>query len=215
MNRIKWKVCGLRDNITDVVALQPEYIGFIFYAKSPRYVGNHFVLPQIANSKVKKVGVFVNESMDVVYNTLHNYQLDYAQLHGNESPKYCEKLKGKGVKIIKAFQVDETFDFGNLKEYKSVTDYFLFDTKTKQYGGSGKSFDWQILKKYSMEKKYFLSGGIAINNIEFLRGLELSNLHALDVNSKFEISPGLKNVSMLEELKEKMIELKNEKLTRK
>ena len=212
MNQIKWKVCGLRDNIADVVALQPDYIGFIFYAKSPRYVGKNFVLPQIVNSKVKKVGVFVNESLDFVHNTLLNYQLDYAQLHGNESPKYCEELKGKGVKIIKAFQIDETFDFGGLKEYESVTDYFLFDTKTKQYGGSGKSFNWQVLKKYSMEKKYFLSGGISIDNIDDLSGLDLSKVHALDVNSKFEVSPGLKNVATLEKLKERIAGFNKNKL---
>ena len=158
MNQIKWKVCGLRDNIAEVVALQPDFVGFIFYKKSPRYVGENFVLPEIANSTINKVGVFVNEAFDVVYNTILKYKLDYAQLHGNESPGYCEKLKRQGIKIIKAFQVDEHFDFGELEAYESVTDYFLFDTKTKQYGGSGKSFDWQILNSYLLEKKYFLSG---------------------------------------------------------
>jgi phosphoribosylanthranilate isomerase len=209
MNQVKWKVCGLRDNIADVTALQPDYIGFIFYAKSPRYIGEDFVLPEIVNSKINKVGVFVNEAMDFVHNSMLNYQLDYAQLHGNESPDFCEKLMKKNVKIIKAFQVDEAFDFGGLNEYESVTDYFLFDTKTKQYGGSGKSFDWRVLKKYSMEKKYFLSGGISLDNIDDLDGLELSKVHALDVNSKFEISPGFKNIAMLEELKEKIAGLNN------
>lgn len=155
MNQIKWKVCGLRDNIVEVAALQPDYIGFIFYAKSPRYVGENFVLPELANSKINKVGVFVNESLDIVHNTLVNYQLDYVQLHGNESPEFCENLIKKNVKIIKAFHVDETFDFGYLKAYELVTDYFLFDTKTNKYGGSGKSFNWNILKKYYMEKSTF------------------------------------------------------------
>lgn len=219
MNQLKWKVCGLRDNIAEVVALQPDYIGFIFYKKSPRYVGENFVLPEIANSTIKKVGVFVNEAFNVVYNTIRKYKLDYAQLHGYETPEYCKKLKSKGIKIIKAFQVDDNFDFSQLSEYQSVTDYFLFDTKAKQYGGSGKSFDWQVLKKYSMpvskrgmENKYFLSGGISLGNLDAMEKLDINKIHALDVNSKFEISPGLKNIALLEELKIKMAGLKIEKL---
>ncbi|MCK5701744.1 MAG: phosphoribosylanthranilate isomerase [Cyclobacteriaceae bacterium] len=209
---MKWKVCGLRDNISEVVALQPDFVGFIFYKKSPRYVGEKFVLPEIANSTIKKVGVFVNETMDIVYSTISKYKLDYAQLHGNESPEYCEKLRSKRVKIIKAFQIDEAFDFGGLKAYESVTDYFLFDTKTKQYGGSGKSFDWKVLKKCPMANKYFLSGGISLSSLDALGALDLSKVVALDVNSKFEISPGLKNIALLEDLKNKMAGLKMTKL---
>lgn len=155
MNQVRWKVCGLRDNISDVVALQPDYIGFIFYSKSPRYVGNNFEMLLINNSTPKKVGVFVNETLDFVHNIFLKYQLDYVQLHGNESPEYCEELMRKKVKVIKAFEMDESFDFGRLKKYESFTDYFLFDTKTKLYGGSGKSFDWRILNKYSLDKSTF------------------------------------------------------------
>ena len=204
MDQIKWKVCGLRDNISEVVALQPDFVGFIFYKKSRRYVGEKFVLPEIANSTIKKVGVFVNETMDFVYKTMLIYQLDFAQLHGNESSEYCQRLRSKGVKIIKAFQIDEAFDFGGLKAYESVTDYFLFDTKTKEYGGSGKSFDWKVLKKCPLENKYLLSGGISLSSLDSLSDLDLSKVIALDVNSKFEISPGLKNIALLEELKEKI-----------
>jgi phosphoribosylanthranilate isomerase len=210
MSRIKWKVCGLRDNIVDVVALQPDYVGFIFYRKSPRFVGEDFNMPIIDDARIKKVGVFVNEPLDFVWETMLKFELDYAQLHGDESPEYCEILKDKGSKIIKAFQVDEAFDFDGVKEYEKVTDYFLFDTKTKHFGGSGETFDWQILKKYAMEKKYFLSGGLNLDNVDSLNEIDLTKIHALDVNSKFEIRPGLKEVSMLEKLKTKMLGLNKE-----
>lgn len=209
MNQIKWKVCGLRDNIADVAALQPEFIGFIFYNKSPRYVGEDFNMPSIdIQVGIKKIGVFVNESVDFVCKTVQKYQLDYAQLHGNESPGYCEELQEKNIKIIKAFQVDGAFDFEQLEPYKLATDFFLFDTVTNQYGGSGMAFDWSILKKYSMEKKYFLSGGLSLENFDALANLDLSKIHALDVNSKFEVSPGLKDVEMLKILKDKIMGLR-------
>ncbi len=213
MHQIKWKVCGLRDNIVEVVSLQPDFIGFIFYKKSSRFVGENFKMPVIESPDIDKVGVFVNESIDFVYNTKIKYQLDYVQLHGNESPEYCEKIMKKDVKIIKAFHVDESFDFNQLKAYDSVTDFFLFDTKTAQYGGSGVSFDWRILENYSMEKKYFLSGGLGLENLDDLTDVDLSKIHAFDVNSKFEISPGLKNIAMLEKLKEKIMETRSGKLT--
>lgn len=212
MSQIKLKVCGLRDNITEVVALQPDYIGFIFYKKSPRYVGEDFTMPTIDMQDIKKIGVFVNEQMDFVHKTALKYQLDYVQLHGNESPRYCEDLIEKNVKIIKAFQVNDAFDFDQLVAYKSVTNFFLFDTKSKNYGGTGESFDWNILKKYNMEKKYFLSGGLSLENFDDMTELDLSKIHALDVNSKFEISPGLKDVKRLKILKDKMMGLKKEKI---
>ncbi|MCK5701392.1 MAG: phosphoribosylanthranilate isomerase, partial [Cyclobacteriaceae bacterium] len=186
MAGIKWKVCGLRDNIGDVVTLHPDYIGFIFYKKSPRYVGEDFLMPGIDQLDIKKVGVFVNESMDFVFNTCIKYKLNYAQLHGNEPPEYCEALHKKEIKIIKAFQVGEDFDL--LKPYESTIEFFLFDTKTKHYGGSGTTFDWSILKKYSLGKKYFLSGGLSPDNIGDLKNLDLSKIEAIDVNSKIEIS---------------------------
>ena len=212
MHRIKWKVCGLRDNIDEVVALQPDFIGFIFYKKSPRFVSENFKMPVIESPNIDKVGVFVNESMDFVNNTKIKYRLEYVQLHGKESPEFCEKLMKKGVKIIKAFQVDESFDFDLLKAYESVTDFFLFDTKTKQYGGSGVSFDWRVLDNYCMEKKFLLSGGLALENLCNLIKVDLSKIYAIDVNSKFEISPGLKNIDMLKELKIRITEINNEKI---
>ena len=210
MSRIKWKVCGLRDNIVDVVAMQPDYVGFIFYSKSPRFVGEDFDMPNFDESQIKKVAVFVNEPLDFVHEMMLKFDLDYSQLHGDESPEYCEILKDKGGKIIKAFQVDEAFNFDVVKEYEKVTDYFLFDTKTKHFGGSGETFDWRILEKYSMEKKYFLSGGLNLDNVDHLNEIDLTKVEALDVNSKFEITPGLKDVNMLESLKTKMFGLNKE-----
>jgi phosphoribosylanthranilate isomerase len=212
MNQIKLKVCGLRDNVDEVIALQPDYAGFIFYNKSPRYVGEEFAMPAIGHHHIKKIGVFVNESSDFVYQTMRKHQLDFAQLHGNESPQYCSDLKQKEVKIVKAFQVNDTFDFDQLKDYESVTDFYLFDTKSSKYGGSGKAFDWRLLEKYGSKKQYFLSGGLSLKNIGELSDVDLSKVHALDVNSMFEISPGLKNIAMLEELKEKMKDLSKDKL---
>jgi phosphoribosylanthranilate isomerase len=214
MAGIKWKVCGLRDNIGDVVTLHPDYVGFIFYKKSPRYVGDDFLMPGIDQLDIKKVGVFVNESMEFVFNTCIKYKLNYAQLHGNEAPEYCEVLHEKEIKIIKTFQVGEDFDFELLKPYESTIEFFLFDTKTKHYGGSGKTFDWSILKRYSLEKKYFLSGGLSLDNIGDLKNLDLSKIEAIDVNSKIEISPGLKNMDSLKTLKEKVLALNDENINR-
>ncbi len=200
MNRIKLKICGLRDNINEVAALGPNYIGLIFYPKSPRFVGENFELPEIDRS-IKKVGVFVNEALESVEEKANKYQLDFVQLHGDESPEYCRLIKEKGLKSMKAFQVDEGFDFEILKAYEAYVEYFLFDTKSKGYGGSGHSFDWSVLQKYSMEKQYFLSGGLSLENIKGMKGLDVSKIHALDVNSKFEVKPGLKDVEKLARLK--------------
>ncbi len=196
MKYLRLKVCGLRDNIEDVVRLEPEYAGFIFYEKSPRYVGENFNMP-VLNDGIKKVGVFVNESLEKVKKLVERYTLDYAQLHGNESPGYCKNLHNDGVGVIKAFPVGEEFDFGQLELYESAVDYYLFDTKTKDFGGSGETFNWTLLKKYSIEKEYFLSGGISLENVNELANIDLRKVHALDVNSRFEIRPGLKDIKKL------------------
>jgi phosphoribosylanthranilate isomerase len=204
MEKIRLKICGLRDNITEVTALQPDYAGFIFYASSPRYVGEDFVMPEL-HELIKKVGVFVNEPVECVLEKVRKYRLDFAQFHGSESPEICEEIADAGFGVIKAFQMDDNFDFSQLQQYDATVDYFLFDTKTKSYGGSGTAFNWEILKKYNMEKPYFLSGGISLENLEGLNEVDLSQVHALDVNSKFELKPGLKNIEKLERLKDFII----------
>jgi phosphoribosylanthranilate isomerase len=206
--KIKLKVCGLRDNILDVAGLAPDYLGFIFYQKSPRFVGEDFQMPEI-RAGIKKVGVFVNEDVSAINYMVAKHGLDLVQLHGDESPADCQFLHEKGISIIKAFAMEEGFDFERLMTYEDFVDYFLFDTKTKRYGGSGSTFNWEILEKYSSDKMYFLSGGLSLENIHELKSLDVSKVHALDVNSRFEIEPGLKDITQVKKLINEMWILNN------
>ncbi len=203
MDILRLKICGLRDNVKEVEALQPDYAGFIFYPKSPRFVGEDFSMPEL-DKRIKKVGVFVNETVAKMIEIVRKYHLDFVQLHGHEKPDDCQAIGKQGIGVIKAFAIDEHFDFSQLEQYDSTVDYFLFDTRTAGFGGSGRSFDWELLKKYKLGKKYFLSGGLGLDNIEDLKDIELRNIHALDVNSRFEIKPGLKNIELLQKLKKKL-----------
>jgi len=190
-------------NIEELVALKPNFIGFIFYEKSPRFVGeelNEEYIKTIPKS-IKKVGVFVNANPGYILDMVKKYDLQYAQLHGNEMPDICRSLRQKGVNIIKAFSIDENFNFAMLNNYKSFCDLFLFDTKADKPGGNGVPFDWKLLKKYDNEKPFFLSGGIDLDNIETI--IELSKtlpVYGIDVNSLFETEPGVKDIAKLEKL---------------
>ncbi len=190
------------ENIRQVLTLQPDYMGFIFYEKSSRYVGDELD-EDLLNSfpfTTRKVGVFVNATASYILEKVKKYNLDYVQLHGEELPDFCRNLKLKGVNVIKAFSVDTNFNFGKLQNYKPYCDFFLFDTKGKERGGNGTTFDWSILNNYDNEKPFFLAGGIDLDNIH--NALEINNLkiYSLDVNSKFEVSPALKDIEKLEEL---------------
>jgi len=205
------KVCGLKDpeNIKQVAALKPDFMGFIFYPQSKRFVGEDFIMPAIS-LEIKKVGVFVNASANHIIEKTNEYKLDLIQLHGDEPPEFCEDLslalslkngeETEVVSIIKAFRIDENFDFNVLKAYKNCCDYFLFDTKTNEYGGSGKQFDWKLLEKYDNSVPFFLSGGIGAEEFENLKMKKFKNekIFAIDVNSKFEIEPGIKDIKKLE-----------------
>ncbi|MCE7063630.1 phosphoribosylanthranilate isomerase [Dyadobacter sp. CY343] len=202
---MKIKVCGLRQqsNIEEVVSLKPNFIGFIFYEKSARFAGEELseeyvkTIPQ----NIKKVGVFVNASPGHILNMVKKYDLQYAQLHGNEMPDICRSIRQKGVSVIKAFSINEQFNFAMLNNYKSFCDLFLFDSAGANPGGNGTSFDWNLLKKYDNEKPFFLSGGIGLDNIEEI--IELSKtlpVYGIDVNSKFETEPGVKDISKLGDL---------------
>jgi phosphoribosylanthranilate isomerase len=205
------KVCGMREpsNIKKLVALNLDYIGFIFYPKSKRFIDDsnaEEILKQVPNH-IKKVGVFVNEDLENVIRRIKLYGLDLVQLHGEESPEYCMALKESQVEIIKAFGVDNDFDFSVTSPYENACDYFLFDTKSANHGGTGIRFDWSILKSYNHVKPFFLSGGIGSgdqSDIKFLQSLEL-NLFALDLNSKFEISPGMKDIGLLSEFLDSIV----------
>jgi phosphoribosylanthranilate isomerase len=208
---IKIKICGMKfpENIKEIAALQPDYLGFIFYEKSPRYFEN--AIPNIDKS-IKKIGVFVNASYNEIEEKVKLYDLDLVQLHGDESPEFCTLIEHNLVKVIKAFGVDNKFNFNSLKKYINHCSYFLFDTKGHKYGGNGFTFDWSVLENYPFEKPYFLSGGIGVENTkdieQFFKIKYAKNCLAIDLNSKFEIEPGLKNQEMvtefIEQLKQKL-----------
>jgi phosphoribosylanthranilate isomerase len=186
-------------NIRQVAGLKPDYMGFIFYGKSPRFVGAELAIPELPAS-IQKVGVFVNEKIDTITGLVKKHKFSFVQLHGTESIGDCIKLKESGVGVIKAFSVDDEFDFHLVQAYKSAVDYVLFDTKGKFYGGNATSFNWKRLNEYDQRVPFFLSGGIGQTNGDELKTLSSLNLHAIDVNSGVESRPGLKDVSRLKEL---------------
>ena len=192
-----------KDNIEAVANLQPDYLGFIFYDKSARYFDS--IIPKTPNS-IKKVGVFVDEELDIVLEKIKQFNLQAVQLHGNESPEYCGKINN--VEVIKVFSIKNEFNFDVLQPYETVCDYYLFDTKGKLPGGNGYTFNWNVLNHYPSTKPYFLSGGIGLNEIEKIKEFKESSAskycYALDVNSKFEIEPGLKNIKELNTFKNKL-----------
>lgn len=198
---IKIKICGMRDpaNIKKVLKLKPDYIGFILYPGSTRYLGDDYPLEVDIPQNTKRVGVFVNALMDKVIYWVNRLQLDLAQLHGQEGPEYCREIKQMGIKVIKAFGISNSFNFDELKKYAPWCDYFLFDTKTEIHGGSGQKFDWTLLDNYKLDVPVFLSGGIEISDIPILKSIDKSWLHAVDINSKFEISPAMKDVQLLQD----------------
>ncbi|MDY0780169.1 phosphoribosylanthranilate isomerase [Tenacibaculum sp. IB213877] len=207
---MKIKVCGMKypENILKIAALQPDYVGFIFYDKSPRNFEG--IIPELPKS-TKKVGVFVNEYLEILVSLVEEYKLDVIQFHGDESVDYIKQLKTHlpKVEIIKVFGIKDEFDFSVLEDYIDVVDYFLFDTKGENRGGNGVTFNWEVLKDYPYTKPYFLSGGIGLNEVEdlmsFLQKQESQCCYAVDVNSKFEIEPGLKSVEKIQKFKKSVI----------
>jgi phosphoribosylanthranilate isomerase len=205
---VRIKICGMKypENIVDVGALLPDYMGFIFWEKSARYFDGE--MPNLPIS-IKKVGVFVNASLDEILEKIKKYDLQAVQLHGEESVTFCNSLKKhtlKSIKVIKVFSILDIFDFAELKPYEDVCDFFLFDTKGKLPGGNGTTFDWQVLKQYPSCKPFFLSGGIGMEEIKIIQEISKTNLpiYAIDINSKFETEPGLKNIELLNSFKENL-----------
>lgn len=187
-------------NILQVAALQPAYMGFIFYPKSPRYVGEDFLVPADFPEAIRKVGVFVNETTEQILRQVSRLRLHYVQLHGHEPVEQVQELKGKGIRVIKVFSIDDDFDFGATLPYQESVEYFLFDTKGKYFGGNAQVFNWEVLKRYDQKVPFFLSGGIGPENAENIKALSGMNLHALDVNSGVEREPGLKDLDKIEKL---------------
>ena len=226
---MKLKVCGMKylENIEQVVGLQPDYLGFIFYEKSKRNFEG--IIPEFSKS-IKKTGVFVNEYVEIVISLVEEYRLDAIQLHGDESLEYVADLKNQlkerralfidenkqikkkknkhyisenEVELIKVFGIKDEFNFDILSPYLEVVDFFLFDTKGKERGGNGIKFNWSILEKYPFKKPFFLSGGIGLEDVEDIQKIVKLDLpiYALDINSKFESKPGLKNINEVKKFK--------------
>lgn len=193
-------------NMEAVSALPPDYLGFIFYDKSSRHFdGEIQALPE----SIKKTGVFVDETLQTVLDIVSKYQLDAVQLHGHESPDYCRQIKSNtNIEIIKVFSIKDEFDFSVLQPYEDIVDYFLFDTKGQLPGGNGYTFNWSVLEQYPSTTPYFLSGGIGLNEIENIKAFQehpaSKYCYAIDVNSKFEIEPGLKDIEQLKEFKQNL-----------
>lgn len=214
LKEIQLKVCGMRDaqNISDLYEIKPNFMGLIFWEPSKRYVGPNTKVS--VDPAIQLIGVFVNESVEVIIKKVIDYHLSGVQLHGNESVEFCAQLKEMflekklDVKIIKAFSVGKSFDFSPLKAYEKSCDYFLFDTKGELPGGTGKTFSWDILVNYNLETSYFLSGGISESHLEdlerFFKDEASKKCVAIDVNSKFEISPALKDIEQLKKFKTRL-----------
>lgn len=200
---IKMKVCGMRerDNIAAVSELGPDYMGFIFYKGTPRYVGEEFSISPDFPRDIKRVGVFVNETTEMILRHVSEFGLDLVQLHGHEPAEQCAELKSKGVGVIKVFAVGEDMDFEVTKTYAPHVDYFLFDTRGKYFGGNSKTFNWDVLHRYDQAVPFFLSGGINPTNAREILALQALNLHAVDINSGVEIRPALKDINKVKEIR--------------
>lgn len=226
---LKLKVCGMKyeENIRELANLKPDYLGFIFHKDSSRYFEG--TIPELPKT-IKKVGVFVDATIQSIIEKTEVYQLDAVQLHGDESAEFCSELKHyleydneilthkynlprihndtEKIEIIKVFSIKDTFDFSVLQPYETTCDYFLFDTKGKFHGGNGYAFNWDVLKDYPSTKPYFLSGGIGLESIEnikmFLASEASKHCYAIDVNSQFESEPGMKIIDQLIEFKTKL-----------
>jgi len=229
---MKIKVCGLKhpDNINAVAALTPDYMGFICYDQSQRFI-DELPVDALRNLTPIKTGVFVNERFDNIVDTVNKYDLGAVQLHGDETPGICNALKNnrpvviaqitdvvkggrkikklsneisktiqmsKEVIVLKAFGIDQNFDFGQLNAYADVVDYFLFDTKTPKHGGSGKTFDWDILQQYTLNVPFFLSGGLSLDNLPEIARIKHPQFYGVDLNSRFETEPGIKDITLLQ-----------------
>lgn len=199
------KVCGMTDlqQMHQLGTLGVEFAGMIFYPRSPRFILRHLNGEQVkrARLKVYKVGVFVNAAYDEILNHIENFGLDMVQLHGDETPRFCEKVSNY-IQTIKAFRIGEDENIAwKIKDYRDSCDMYLFDTMAAVYGGTGKKFNWDLLRGQQFEKPFFLSGGIGPNDVAAFQSFRTdpicNNLFALDVNSKFEISPGVKNMELV------------------
>lgn len=192
------KVCGMREpaNVQNICALGPAFMGFIFYPKSPRAVRAADVLPSLS-AGIVRVGVFVNEAPANVQALAAQHNLQAVQLHGNEAPAACKHLKAAGLRVFKAFGIREANDFAATTPYEPHCELFVFDTRSPKHGGTGKQFDWSLLQAYTGQTPFLLSGGIGPADAASILSIQHPQLAGVDLNSRFEIEPGLKNVHTL------------------
>ena len=205
---LKVKICGLRDpqNIEEIASLVPDFMGFIFYERSPRYVGLKLNTVQLQHfdSRIKKVGVFVNQTVEFILDKKDAYFLDAVQLHGEESPDLCRELCARvpGLPLIKAFGIRTGFDFNQTAAYEPFCTWFLFDTASFELGGSGVPFDWSLLSGYRGHNPFLVGGGLGRDNVRGLlaamRGHD--KFVGVDINSKVEVRPGLKSISLVKDV---------------
>lgn len=214
---LKLKICGMREaqNISNILALKPDYMGLIFFKGSPRHVSEKI---EILTPDIKRTGIFVNASEEEILEKIDSYELSAIQLHGEESPQFCESLRNKltesdkNCELIKVFGIKQEFDFEVLQPYEGIVDFFLFDTKGENKGGNGIVFNWKVLEDYPSDTPFFLSGGIGPDEAEAIKKLyhrfqkrqKKELFYGIDVNSKFETAPGLKDPDALEEFREEL-----------
>lgn len=197
------KVCGMRDaeNIRKVEALGVDWMGFVFHRTSPRFVGE---LPDYLPQRAKRVGVFVDETEEQIMETVQLFRLDMVQLHGHETPDFCNRIRSKGLKVIKAINVQNTFSTEEVSFYERACDYFLFDTKTPLPGGSGQKFDWSSLSAYRGTTPFLLSGGISPDDADRVEAFVHERCIGIDLNSRFETSPANKDIHLLQSFIDKI-----------
>ncbi len=186
------KVCGMREpeNVRELARLNPDYVGFIFHPESPRYARS---MPPGTATGVNGVAVFVDAPTEKIMRVCESYGISTVQLHGSESLRQCRELSENGLKIFKAFGLGVNPDWHSISEYEKYSDLFVFDTKTRSHGGSGRKFDWSILADYPLDTPYLLSGGIGPDDII----PTLPGMAGVDLNSRFEIEPGLKDIQLI------------------
>ncbi len=200
-SKIHLKVCGMREpeNIAALAVLQPDFIGFIFHELSPRYCEK---VPDVMIPKtIRKTGVFVNNPEDYILQKKEIFQLDYIQLHGAESPLFCQKIRKSVAPVIKAFNLNEHFDFNRLEAYASCCKFFLFDASGPKSGGNGIPFNWKLLEKYHGTTPFLLSGGINESMTVAIKQINHPAFYGVDINSRFETLPGIKDINKIKRFK--------------
>ena len=201
------KVCGITtpEDIMQLVTMDISRLGFIFYHKSKRYVYGKLIEDGLKSipKHIKKTGVFVNAELAEIEQIIDQYKFESIQLHGDESPEFCNHFRMK-AEVIKTISVKDKSSFEMAGLYRDACDLFLFDTHSENYGGTGKTFDWQWLEAYKLDKPFYLSGGISLENIEEIKKIKHGKLTGIDINSKFEIRPGIKDIEKIKQLIEIM-----------